>query len=195
MLPCRLAGAASAAPCCSVVLQVLRQPRLAATSAAPCCPVVLQVLRQPRLAALSPSWGCHAGAARVWASSVSRNVCGCCVPCIQCSNCRPPLSHAAGPDALVMPPVTLLARANWSRSGVQRVMIDIIQASNSHPLRVELLVLLEARTYPEMRAVQRMDCNLLAHYMNKRALVIQLLICCPEHLREWQRKQGKHLLH
>ena len=75
-------------------------------------------------------------------------------------------------------------------TGVQRVLPGIIRSSNSHPLTVVSLVLLEACKY-QCAVPGR---HVRAHGMNKRGLVIQELIGCPAHLQGWRGKQGERLL-
>ena len=60
------------------------------------------------------------------------------VPCIQCSNCRLPSSHAAKMARMLL---CCLQTTFWSDStGVQGVFPCIIRLSNSNPLTVVLLV-------------------------------------------------------
>ena len=60
------------------------------------------------------------------------------VPCIQCSNCRLPSSHAAKMARMLL---CCLQTTFWSGStGVQGVFPGIIRLSNSNPLTVVLLV-------------------------------------------------------
>ena len=66
------------------------------------------------------------------------------VPCIKCSNCWPPSSLLS---------CCLQSRFWPGSTGVQLVMQEFFRASNSHPLTVVSLVLLEACKYPEMCAV------------------------------------------
>ena len=94
------------------------------------------------LAAVAP--GAALPGVRVFLRRLQGRSCSGRVPCIKCSNCWPPSSLLS---------CCLQSRFWPGSTGVQLVMQEFFRASNSHPLTVVSLVLLEACKYPEMCAV------------------------------------------